>query len=108
MSEVVAEPGIVQLIMQTGFAGMIFVIWYVDQRKMDKLQRIVEEQMEDKKTIRENAQRYISEMQAQAKILMEMVKQNAVTDERTQELLRQATEALKRSASVLTKLEARL
>lgn len=97
MTEISSTSGIIDVVTQTGLAGIIFVIWYVDQRKMDKLSRLIDAQIEDKK-----------KMRADSGILIEMIKDNAKREEQTQELLRQSTHALKGNTMALTKLQKKL
>jgi len=92
---------IVQAASNFGFAGIVFVIWYFDQKKITGLQNIVEEQIEDKKNIRAMATEYRSEMKSQAAIIMDIVKKSVERETKTGEIIKQAVR-------VLSKLEEKL
>lgn len=84
-----------------GFAGIVFVIWYFDQKKITGLQNVVKDQIEDKKQIRAMAQEYRDESKAQTKILMDIVRDSATRETETGNIIKQATR-------VLTSLEKKL
>lgn len=55
-----------------GFAGIIFVIWLFDMRKIDKLQKVIEDQVEDKRTMREDKVK-----------LLDIIERSITSNERT-------------------------
>ncbi len=55
-----------------GFAGIIFVIWYFDMKKIDKLQKVIEDQVEDKQTMRAQADKYIQIIELHSALMERM------------------------------------
>lgn len=72
------EPQVLSTIGNLGLPGIIFVIWYFDQKKIQELKDIVGEQVQDKQQMRDDRQELIA-----------IVKDNA-------ELIQKATTAMDR------------
>jgi len=53
----------------TGLAGMLFYMWYMQNRKETALQEIIKEQVEDKKLMREERVEFIRIIREQATML---------------------------------------
>lgn len=66
-----------------GFAGIIFVIWLFDMRKQDKLQKVIEDQVADKQTMRDDRNKMI-----------DIITTNAALQERTNDILRRIEKKL--------------
>ncbi len=56
-------------ISKLGLGGIVFVIWYFDNKKIDALQDIVKEQVEEKKLMRDERQQFIAIIQQSAALL---------------------------------------
>jgi hypothetical protein len=56
-------------ISKLGLGGIVFVIWYFDNKKIDALQDIVKEQVEEKKLMREERQQFIAMIEKSAALL---------------------------------------
>lgn len=64
------------LVSNLGLGGIVFVIWYFDNRKMDTMKAIVDQQVEEKKLMRDDRSQ-----------LVELVGKHAALIERTVVLL---------------------
>lgn len=51
-----------------GFAGMIFVVWLMDMRKAGKLEEVIKEQLEDKRSMADREKKYIEVIEDNARM----------------------------------------
>lgn len=52
-----------------GLGGIVFVIWYFDNKKIDALQDMVKEQIEEKRLMREERQHFVGIIEKSAALL---------------------------------------
>jgi hypothetical protein len=67
------DASLVSSVGQLGLGGIVFVIWYFDQKKIDTLQAVVKEQIEDKRTMREDRLQLLAVIEKQAALIARAV-----------------------------------
>lgn len=58
---------------QLGMGGVVFIIWYFDQKKVDSLKDIVQEQVEEKRLMRDDRNQLLSLIERQATLISRAV-----------------------------------
>jgi len=77
------ELSVIEIIKSLGLPGVIFVIWYFDSRKIQNLQRVIEEQVADKELMREDRQQLIQMVRE----ISTLISRNTEQAERVERLL---------------------
>lgn len=52
-----------------GLGGIVFIIWYFDAKKMDSMKRIVEEQIEEKRQMRDDRLQLVNIVEKHATLI---------------------------------------
>lgn len=60
---------LIESVSKLGLGAVVFVIWYFDNKKIQGLQDIVKEQVEDKKVMREERNKLIQIVEDSAKLV---------------------------------------
>jgi len=63
------DPTLASSVGQFGLAGIVFVIWFYDQKKIDGLQDVLKEQIEEKKLLRDDRSHLLGLISEQAKLI---------------------------------------
>lgn len=58
---------------QLGLGGIVFVVWYFDQKKLDTLQDVLKEQVDDKRLMREDRAQLFGVVEKQAALITRAV-----------------------------------